>query len=80
MRDRWWRRNSPGPRPGRQTQPFEPVAGPRLDPVPAEPEQVREEMAVGEDDREELTIGLAILVVKHATVEPHDTRIRLVEP
>ena len=37
-------------------------------------------MAVGEDDREELTISLAILVLKLATVEPHDTRIRLVEP
>ena len=33
-------------------------------PSPAEPEEVREEMAVGEDDREELTIGLAILVAR----------------
>ena len=37
-------------------------------------------MAVGEDDREELTISLALLVLEHATVEPHDTRIGLVEP
>ena len=49
-----------------QPQPFEPVAGPRLDRVAAEAGEVREEIAIGVDDREELAIRLAIRVVDDA--------------
>ena len=62
-----------------QTQSFEPVASPRLESGRAEAEKVRKEMAVGEDDRKELTIGFAILVVDRAAVEPDTSARRGVE-
>ena len=63
----------------RQSQSFEPVAGQLVDPVRVEAEEVAEEMAVGEDDREELAIGLAISVAESMPVEPHDAGLGPVE-
>ena len=55
----------------RQSQSFETVASQLGDPVRVQAEEVAEEMAVSEDDREELAIGLAILVAESMPVDPH---------
>ena len=58
----------------RQAKPFQAVAGPRGEILRREPEQVREEMTVGEDDREELAIRLAIRIGQRAAIEPDAAR------
>ncbi len=40
-------------------------------PIRVQAEEVAEEMAIGEDDREELAIGLAILVAKSMPIDSH---------
>ena len=54
-----------------QSRCFERVASDLRDPVCTQAAEVAEEMAVSEDDREELAIGLAILVAESMPVDPH---------